>query len=121
MLCFLKKDEYFIKERKEWNKATPTPIKVVKVPDRPKSERFPWPFKSDSHDFSNNSIPLDPPIMLDITPEYIEEIKLKRELLDTRKEQTYQSVLIQLKPNGKFWRLAMDEMALISSELFQCF
>jgi dimethylamine monooxygenase subunit A len=100
------------------DKATPTPVKVVKVPDQPILDRFPWPFKSDFHDFSNNSIPLEPPIMLDITPEYVEEIKLKRELLDTRPKQTYRSAPHSFEAQWEVLEFTMDEMALIYPQYF---
>ncbi|MFJ5624978.1 heme-dependent oxidative N-demethylase family protein [Peribacillus loiseleuriae] len=99
-------------------KSTPTPIKIEKIPNRPIVDRFPFPFKGDSHDFSNNSTPLDPPFVLDITPEYIEEIKLKRKLLDSRKEQTYQSYPHSIEAQWEILEMIMDEMASIHPNYF---
>ncbi|WP_156509960.1 heme-dependent oxidative N-demethylase family protein [Rossellomorea aquimaris] len=41
--------------------------------------------------YSNNSLPLEPPISIQLTPSYCEEIKLKRELLTEHPKRCFQS------------------------------
>lgn len=54
--------------------------------------RFPYPFTSDSYRYSNNSILLDPPVAIEVTSEYTEEIALKRSLLASHPSRCYQSL-----------------------------
>lgn len=43
---------------------------------------FPDPFvEKNVYRYSNNAIPLNPPITIEVTESYIEEMNLKRELL----------------------------------------
>ena len=58
---------------------------IEKIKNRPLIERFPFPFKGDSYRYSNNSEALDPPFIIDMTPEYEQEIKLKRQILNKKK------------------------------------
>lgn len=57
-----------------------------------KVSRFPYPFKSDTYRYSNNSVLLDPPISIEVTPEYVDEIKLKRLLLQNHPNRCFQSL-----------------------------
>lgn len=84
----------------------------------PLTERFPWPFVTDFHDFSNNVTALDPPVILDITPTYHKEIKLKRKLLDDRPQQTYLSYDHSLEAQWEILEMYMDEMESRYPEYF---
>lgn len=57
-----------------------------------KVDRFPYPFKGDTYRYSNNSVLLDPPIAIEVTPEYEEEMALKRSLLANHHNRCYQSL-----------------------------
>jgi dimethylamine monooxygenase subunit A len=53
---------------------------------------FPYPFSdSNVYRYSNNAVPLDPPVAVEVTNQYLDEIKLKRELLRNHPERCYQS------------------------------
>ncbi|MBP2078446.1 heme-dependent oxidative N-demethylase family protein [Oceanobacillus polygoni] len=80
------------------------------IMSKPLLDRFPFPFDSDSYRYSNNSRKLDPPNVLDITPEYFEEIKLKRKLLENRKEQTFQSFPHSIEAQWEILEMIMNEM-----------
>ncbi|HWO97212.1 MAG TPA: heme-dependent oxidative N-demethylase subunit alpha family protein [Bacillus sp. (in: firmicutes)] len=54
-------------------------------------ELFPYPFKDDVYRYSNNSIPLDDPMSIEITSKYKEEMVLKRNLLKDYPERCFQS------------------------------
>lgn len=54
--------------------------------------RFPFPLEEDSFRYTNNSVPLEPPVCVDVTAEYKEEIKLKRLLLEQHPERCYRSL-----------------------------
>jgi hypothetical protein len=55
-------------------------------------DEFPYPFKENVYRYSNNSVLLDPPISIEITGDYLKEMKLKRELLEHHPERCYQSL-----------------------------
>ncbi|WNB91715.1 DUF3445 domain-containing protein [Bacillus sp. NEB1478] len=55
-------------------------------------EQFPYPFKGSTYRYSNNSIPMKSPISIEITPSYMEEMQLKRDLLTHHSERCYQSL-----------------------------
>ncbi|MEH7613677.1 hypothetical protein [Gottfriedia acidiceleris] len=55
-------------------------------------ESFPYPFKEEIYRYSNNSILLDPPVSIEITPKYENEIKLKRSLLVNSPSLCYQAI-----------------------------
>ncbi|WP_067727608.1 heme-dependent oxidative N-demethylase family protein [Oceanobacillus damuensis] len=90
----------------------------AKIMSKPLLERFPFPFTTDSYRYSNNSRKLDPPYVLDITPEYFEEIKLKRELLESRKEQTFQSFPHSIEAQWEILEMIMHEMVSIHPNYF---
>jgi dimethylamine monooxygenase subunit A len=55
--------------------------------------RFPFPLKKGTYDYyANNSIPLQPPYSIEVTPEYQHEIHLKRRLLNEAHSRCYQSL-----------------------------
>ncbi|MBT2730402.1 DUF3445 domain-containing protein [Bacillus sp. ISL-75] len=76
-------------------------------------EHFPFPFKGDSYRYSNNSEALDPPFLLEITPEYCEEIKLKRQILNTKKDQAYQSFSHSLEAQWEILEMILNELTTL--------
>ncbi|EIJ82031.1 hypothetical protein PB1_03800 [Bacillus methanolicus PB1] len=84
----------------------------------PLIERFPFPFKGDSYRYSNNSEALEPPFLLDITPEYFKEIEQKRHLLKTRKEQCYQSFSHSLEGQWEILEMIINEMTSLYPNYF---
>lgn len=76
----------------------------------PLVERVPFPFKGDQYRYSNNAAPLEPALLLDITPEYFEEIELKRHLLETAKQRTYQSLPHTIDAQWEILEFIMNEM-----------
>lgn len=71
---------------------------------------FPYPFKGNIYRYSNNSIPLDVPKTAEITPNYIEEIKLKRQLLSDHPERCFQSLPFTLKAQWEILELILDHL-----------
>ncbi len=53
---------------------------------------FPYPFKEQVYRYSNNSIPLHTPNCIEVTSTYIEEMRLKRTLLENHPERCFQSL-----------------------------
>ena len=43
-------------------------------------EHFPYPFKGSIYRYSNNSLPMQMPICIEITPDYKDEMMLKRDV-----------------------------------------
>lgn len=93
-------------------------LQKVEIPNRPLVERFPYPFKADSFRYSNNARFFTPPNVLDITPEYFKEIELKRSLLNSRKEQTFQSLTHSIEAQWEILDLIMHEMATVYPNYF---
>jgi dimethylamine monooxygenase subunit A len=89
-----------------------------KIPNQPLLDRFPFPFKTDSYRYSNNSETLDPPFLLDITPEYVHEIEEKRRILNTKNEQSYQSFLHTLDAQWEILEMIIDEMTSLYPTYF---
>lgn len=90
----------------------------VKISNQPLVKRFPFPFKSDSYRYSNNSEALDPPFLLDITPEYVHEIEKKRTILNTTKVQSYQSFSHTLAAQWEILEMVIDEMTSLYPHYF---
>lgn len=88
------------------------------IANQPIIEGFPFPFKGNSYRYSNNAAPLQPGNLLDITPEYFEEIELKRHLLNTEKERTYQSLSHSIEAQWEILEMIMDEMASVHPNYF---
>lgn len=74
-------------------------------------ESFPYPFKEDVYRYSNNSTPLELSNCIDITPHYIEEIKLKRQLLQEYPERCYQSLPHTMNGQWDILELVMEHLA----------
>ena len=88
------------------------------IPDQPLIERLPFPFNGNSYRYSNNSRPLESGNLLDITPEYFEEIELKRHLLDTAKERTYRSLPHSIEAQWEILEKIMNEMVSVHPNYF---
>jgi dimethylamine monooxygenase subunit A len=73
-------------------------------------EHFPYPFKDKIYRYSNNSIPLNIPSSVEITPHYIEEIRLKRELLNKHPERCFQSLPHTLKAQWEILQLVIEHL-----------
>ncbi|WP_209124936.1 DUF3445 domain-containing protein [Alkalihalobacillus sp. BA299] len=84
----------------------------------PLINRFPFPFNEDSYRYSNNSRSLEPPVILDITPEYFDEIHLKRQLLQNRHDHAYQAFSHSLEAQWEIFEMIINEMATIYPDFF---
>jgi len=80
--------------------------------------RFPFPLKEDYYRYSNNSVLLDPPVAIEITPEYQEEIELKRRLLAENHSQFYQSLSHTLEAQWEVVQLLLEQLAEYYPEQF---
>lgn len=80
--------------------------------------RFPFPFTDDVYRYSNNSVPLDPPVCFDITPEYIEEITLKRELLSRHHARCFQALPGTLEAQWEIVELIISTMRRFATDHF---
>jgi hypothetical protein len=84
-----------------------------------KPSRFPFPLKEDYYRYSNNSTLLDPPVAIEITQEYQEEIELKRRLLAENHSRFYQSLPHTLEAQWEVVRLVLEQLAAYYPEQFQ--
>ncbi|KQL42004.1 hypothetical protein AN960_01745 [Bacillus sp. FJAT-25509] len=73
-------------------------------------ECFPYPFKDEIYRYSNNSILLDPPASIEITPKYENEIKLKRSLLHKTPSHCYQALPTSLEGQWEIVELVLDHL-----------
>ncbi|MGG3468645.1 DUF3445 domain-containing protein [Neobacillus pocheonensis] len=73
-------------------------------------ETFPYPFKGEVYRYSNNSIPMDYPMSIEITPGYITEINLKRGLLKKHPERCYQSLPHTLQGQWEILEIIMEHL-----------
>lgn len=89
-----------------------------KIPNQPLIDRFPFPFKTDSYRYSNNSETLESPFLIDITPEYVEEITKKRWILNNKKEQAYQSLSHTLDAQWEILEMIIHEMTSLYPNYF---
>lgn len=89
-----------------------------KIPNIPIIDRFPFPFKENSYRYANNAEVLDPPFLSNITPQYVEEIKHKRKLLESRKEQCYQSLSHSLEAQWEILEMIINEVTLLYPNYF---
>lgn len=91
----------------------------MEIEAAPLLERFPFPFQGDSYRYSNNSRALVPPVCTDITPEYFEEIKEKRKLLERFPERTFQALPHTMEAQWEIMAMLMNELATVHSEYFK--
>lgn len=82
-------------------------------------DSFPYPFKDDVYRYSNNSVPMEHPISIEITPNYQEEIELKRELLSTHPERCFQSLPHTVKGQWEILELVMEHLGIYYPDKFR--
>jgi dimethylamine monooxygenase subunit A len=82
-------------------------------------EAFPYPFKVDVYRYSNNSIPLKHPNSIEITSSYLEEMKLKRELITQYPERCYQSLPHTLKGQWEIVELVINHLLNVYPDWFE--
>ncbi len=85
-------------------------LNQVVIPDIPLIQRFPFPLNADTYRYHNNSVPLDPQVLVDITPEYFAEVKLKRNLVENEGKQTYQSLPYTIKAQWEIVEMLLHQM-----------
>jgi dimethylamine monooxygenase subunit A len=74
-------------------------------------ESFPYPFKGSTYRYSNNSIPMKTPLCVEVTPDYKEEMQLKRTLLNHHAERCYQSLPHTITGQWEIVELVIDHLA----------
>ena len=85
-----------------------------------KIRSFPYPFvENNVYRYSNNAIPLNPPIAIEVTESYIEELKLKRELLKKHPERCYYSAPHTLDAQWEALDLILHDLAEYYPETFK--
>ncbi|WP_158738141.1 DUF3445 domain-containing protein [Alteribacillus sp. YIM 98480] len=80
------------------------------IPSQPLIDRFPFPFKEDKYRYSNNSKALESPLVLDITPEYFEEVKSKRDILAKTHNRAYQALSHSMDGQWEILENIIEEM-----------
>jgi hypothetical protein len=80
---------------------------------------FPFPFQDSHYRYSNNSIPLDPPVSFEITPSYLEEVDQKRKLLTESHERCFKAASHTLPAQWDVVELLLTQMAAFYPEHFQ--
>lgn len=86
-------------------------ITSIRINDNePLISRFPFPFKSDSYRYSNNSVSLEQGRIVTITPEYYAEIGKKRHLLASEHRRSYQSFSHSMKAQWEFLEMVIDDL-----------
>ncbi|WP_070120067.1 heme-dependent oxidative N-demethylase family protein [Bacillus marinisedimentorum] len=82
-------------------------------------QSFPYPFKdSDVYRYSNNAVPLDPPQAIELTDKYLDEIRLKRELLTKHPERCYQSLPHTIEAQWEIVDLVIHQLVFYYPEKF---
>ncbi|HEX7066278.1 MAG TPA: DUF3445 domain-containing protein [Bacillales bacterium] len=80
---------------------------------------FPFPFNGDTYRYSNNAVPLDPPVCPEVTDDYREEILLKRNLLSQNPERCFQSLPHTMEAQWEAVDLIMHELNDVYPESFR--
>lgn len=71
---------------------------------------FPFPFKSDSYRYSNNSVSLESGRIITITPKYVTEIGKKRHLLTSKHHRSYQSFSHSIESQWECLEMIIDNL-----------
>lgn len=82
-------------------------------------ESFPYPFKDNTYRYSNNSIPLKVHKSIEITPNYIDEMKQKHHLLQHHPNRCYQSLPHTKRAQWEIVELVMDHLVTYYPDKFQ--
>ncbi|GED66867.1 hypothetical protein BRE01_05690 [Brevibacillus reuszeri] len=81
---------------------------------------FPFPFgDSQAYKYSNNAVPLRPPNPIEVTDKYLDEIRLKRELLTNHPERCYQSSPHTMDAQWEVVDLILHHLVYFYPELFE--
>ncbi|MBM7693626.1 hypothetical protein JOC77_003070 [Peribacillus deserti] len=72
---------------------------------------FPYPFHDDVYRYSNNSVLMDKPSSVEITPNYLEEINLKRKLLGSSPARCFQSLPYAKKAQWEVLEIVAQQLA----------
>lgn len=85
----------------------------INIPSKPLVDRYPFPFifDGDNYVYKNNARELESKRAIDITPEYFEEMKLKRKLLEEKKERTFGSLEHSMEGQWEVLDMIMHELA----------
>ncbi|MBN8208138.1 DUF3445 domain-containing protein [Bacillus sp. NTK071] len=83
-----------------------------------KVEQFPFPFTEERYVYSNNSSLIEPTRSVTMTDRYVEEIQLKRELLQANHKRCFRSLPISLESQWEAMRLIFTELAKNEPEHF---
>lgn len=73
-------------------------------------ESITYPFKEQIYRYSNNSILLDPPESIEITPKYENEIKLKRSLVHNSPSSCYQALPTSFEEQWEIVELIINHL-----------
>ncbi|MDT8861347.1 DUF3445 domain-containing protein [Alkalihalobacillus sp. MEB130] len=91
---------------------------TVKIPHVPVVDRFPFPFQEDSYRYSNNARALRSGKVIQITPDYHEEIRKKRKLLLEKPNLAYQSFSHSMEAQWEILELLMNELVSVYPSYF---
>jgi hypothetical protein len=81
--------------------------------------RFPFPLHDEPFRYYNNSIPLHPPYSIEVTPEYLEEITLKRRLLHDFHPRCYQSLPDTYEAQWEVVQLILHQLMELHPDRFR--
>lgn len=81
-------------------------------------DQFPFPFDGDTYRYSNNAVLLDPPVCIELTNEYKEEIFLKRNLLSQNPERCYKSLPHTLGAQWEAVDFLLHELSSVYPQYF---
>ncbi|WLR55179.1 DUF3445 domain-containing protein [Mesobacillus subterraneus] len=85
-----------------------------------KNLSFPYPFSDrDVYRYSNNAIPLNPPIAIELTEYYLDEIHLKRKLLSNHPERCYYASPFTMESQWEVLDLILHHLAICYPEKFK--
>jgi dimethylamine monooxygenase subunit A len=81
---------------------------------------FPYPFNENNvYRYSNNAIPLNPPIAIEVTESYTEELNLKRELLINYPKRCYHSEPHTMDAQWEVLDLILHQLSKYYPETFK--
>lgn len=83
-----------------------------------KAEQFPFPFTEDRYAYSNNSSLLKPARSVTMTDRYLEEIQLKRELLQANHQRCFRSLPLSLESQWEAMKRIFTELARNEPDYF---
>jgi dimethylamine monooxygenase subunit A len=84
-------------------------------------EHFPYPFKDTIYRYSNNSLLMEVPNSIEVTPTYTEEILLKRQLLTQHPERCFQSLPHTTEAQWEILELIIDHLVVYYPNEFKLY